>query len=171
MVNVKFAFGFALVPIYNVMCDVLGINGKTGGATAASVAAVDQSRTITVQFLASRNEQLPWKFIPPKPIRVHPGENAKIEYFAENDSGKTMTVQAVPSVTPGLAAKYLKKTECFCFNQQTLANKKTMEMPLLFHLDRDLPSNIHVVTLSYTLFDVTGAANQKQVKNTGKLSG
>ena len=66
-----------------------------------------------------------------------------------------MIVQAIPSVTPGIAAKYLKKTECFCFTQQTLGGHEAMDMPLLFHLDPALPKYIKTVTLSYTLFDVT----------------
>ena len=66
-----------------------------------------------------------------------------------------MVVQAIPSVTPGIAAKYLKKTECFCFTQQTLNGHEAMNMPLLFHLDEALPSNVNTVTLAYALFDVT----------------
>ncbi len=156
VVVAMFGFGYLLVPLYDVLCDALNINGKTGGPVAKSVAPVDQSRTITVQFLATTNGNLPWEFYPlQKSIKIHPGENRKIEYFAKNLSGATMSVQAVPSVTPGLASKYLKKTECFCFNQQTLASKATMEMPMIFHIDRDLPKTIRTVTLSYTLFNVT----------------
>src|SRR3990167_6400689 len=119
-----FMFSYALVPLYNVLCDALGINGKTGNAVNKSVSSPDLSRTITVQFLATRNGNLTkqFQFLPPKQatIKIHPGENEKTAYFAENNSDHVITVQAIPSVTPGLAAKYLKKTVCFCFNQQTL---------------------------------------------------
>ena len=166
-----FGFGYLMVPLYDVLCDALGINGKTGGQVSASVLPIDKSRTITVQFIANNGKNLPWKFYPiNKTVKIHPGENKRIAYFAENISGRTMTVQAIPSVTPGLAANYLKKTECFCFNQQTLKNKESMEMPLIFHLDRDIPKNIRVVTLSYTLFDVTKNAKKSKVKQTGRLS-
>lgn len=90
---------------------------------------------------------------------MHPGEIVKLAFYAENKTDYTMTVQAIPSVTPGIAAKYLKKTECFCFTQQTLNGHEAMNMPLLFHLDTDLPKNVNTVTLSYTLFDVTGRSS------------
>lgn len=166
-----FGFGYALVPLYNVLCDAFGLNGKTGGQVErAVVSAVDRSRTITVQFVSMNNAQLPWKFYPyRKSVEVHPGENTKIAYFAKNESGRTMTVQAIPSVAPGLAAKYLKKTECFCFARQTLATGETMDMPLLFHIDRELPKDVQEITLSYTLFDVTGTKTSVPSEQVGKI--
>jgi len=171
IVVLMFGFGYLMVPFYNVLCNVLGINGKTGSATvAANVSSIDKTRMITVQFIASNNANLPWKFYPLKTtVRVHPGANTKVAFFAENESGKTMTVQAIPSVTPGLAAVYLKKTECFCFAQQTLASKESMDMPLLFHIDRDIPKNINTVTLGYTLFNVTGKKKSVGSKKQGRL--
>lgn len=155
-----FGFGFALVPIYNSLCKVLGINGKTSGQAAVydqAKAQVDKSRTITVEFITTKNTTLPWKFYPRvRKLKMHPGEVKKISFYAENDSNRRMTVQAIPSVTPSIAAKYLKKTECFCFTQQTFESREGMDMPVLFHFDTELPKNIKTVTLSYTLFDVTG---------------
>lgn len=152
-----FGFGYAMVPLYNVMCKSLGINGKTGGKTALAH-DVDISRTITIQFLTTRHEYLPWEFRPRKrTLRVHPGENKLTAFFAKNNTSKTMTVQAIPSVTPGQAAKYLKKTECFCFTRQTMKAGMEMDWPLLFHIDKNLPKNIHTITLSYTLFDLTNS--------------
>lgn len=154
-----FAFGFALVPIYNSLCKSLGINGKTNPeavAYDADKAKVDKKREITVEFVATNNSGVPWAFYPKtRKITVHPGEIAKLAFYAENKTDHPMTVQAIPSVTPGIAAKYLKKTECFCFTRQTLNGHEAMNMPLLFHLDTDLPEKVHTVTLSYTLFDVT----------------
>lgn len=160
-----FGFGFALVPIYDVLCKGLGINGKTGGQESlAAVSAIDYSRTITVQFVATNNERLPWKFYPmQRSIEVHPGQNTRVAYFAQNQTQNNMVVQAIPSVTPSRAAKYLRKTECFCFTQQTLKGHESMEMPLIFHIDRDLPADINTVTLSYTLFDVTGKQQKQSV--------
>lgn len=154
-----FGFGFALVPIYNSLCKTLGINGKTNAQPIAydeSRATVDLSREILVEFVATNNSSIPWSFYPKvNKIRVHPGETARLSFYAENKTNFTMTVQAIPSVTPGLAAKYLKKTECFCFTQQTLNGHEAMDMPLLFHLDPELPADIKTVTLAYTLFDVS----------------
>lgn len=167
-----FGFGYALVPLYNVLCQTLGFNGKTSGMVSTdTVSSVDNTRTITVQFLATKNANLPWKFYPYRTtVEVHPGQNTHIAYFAKNDSDHTMTVQAIPSVAPGPAAKYLKKTECFCFAQQTLASHDTMDMPLIFHLDRDLPKDIHTVTLSYTLFDVTNMKQNVSKEKINKIS-
>lgn len=155
-----FAFGFALVPIYNSLCQTLGINGKTNNKAvvfdAKKIHAVTD-RIVLVEFVATKSSSIPWAFYPQtKKLKVHPGEIAKLAFYAENESNERMTVQAIPSVTPGIAAKYLKKTECFCFTQQTLNGHEAMNMPLLFHLDPDLPADVKTITLSYTLFDVTG---------------
>jgi cytochrome c oxidase assembly protein subunit 11 len=72
-----------------------------------------------------------------------------------------MIGQAIPSVMPLKAAEYFHKTECFCFNQQMLEAGEAVEMPLKFIVDQDLPKDVKTITLSYSLFDVTGrmAAN------------
>ncbi len=149
-----FAFGFALVPIYNVVCKQLGINGKPTTYAVANNQKPDLSRWVTVQFVASTNEYLPWKFYPlVKSVKVHPGQNEQLAFYAKNDSSHTMTVQAIPSITPGQAAKYFLKTECFCFTQQTFKAGESRDMPLIFHIDTNLPQSIHTITLSYTMFD------------------
>jgi len=159
IVFLMFGFGFALVPIYNALCKNLGINGKVNlNLTAAEKKSdhIDQSREIWVEFVATNNSGVPWAFYPKiNRIKVHPGEFARLSFYAENKTNHRMVVQAIPSVTPGIAAKYLKKTECFCFTQQTLNGHEAMDMPLLFHLDEALPSNVNTVTLAYALFDVT----------------
>jgi len=157
-----FAFGFALVPIYNSLCKTLNINGKTNQQAIAydKNTKIDRDREVVVEFVATNNGGVPWEFYPQKTkIKVHPGEIAKLAFYAENKTNNRMTVQAIPSVTPGVAAKYLKKTECFCFTQQTLNGHEAMDMPLLFHLDTDLPANVNTITLAYSLFDVTDRVN------------
>lgn len=150
-----FGFGFALVPMYTLICKKTGINGKTAMySVAASAGEVDASRYITVQFLSTVNANLNWAFYPKTvTIKLHPGENKLIYYYAENKTGKRMTVQAIPSVSPGLAAKYIKKTECFCFIQQTFSAGEHRDMPVLFHIDKEIPKNISTLSLSYTLFN------------------
>ena len=154
-----FGFAFALVPIYNSLCKTLGINGKTNPQAIAyntNQASVATDREVLVEFVATNNSGVPWAFYPKtKKVKVHPGEQVRLAFYAENNTDHKMTVQAIPSVTPGIAAKYLKKTECFCFTQQTLNAHEAMDMPLLFHLDTTLPEDIKTVTLSYTLFDLT----------------
>jgi len=169
IVLAMFGFGFALVPLYNVLCTTLGINGKTNTSSIKNNLIIDKSRVITVQFLANTNANLNWEFKPVvKTITIHPGQSSKIAYYAKNRTNHTMSVQAVPSVTPGLAAKHLKKTECFCFTQQTLKPHQSMAMPMIFHIDPDLPKNIHTVTLSYTLFKAKNKIGNKKPK--GRIS-
>lgn len=165
-----FAFSFALIPLYTVLCKAWGINGKVDDQVAPSSLQVDKKRNITVEFLATTNENLPWDFYSlTKKIVIHPGENVLIDYFAKNNSAVTMTVQAIPSVSPGIAAKYLKKTECFCFTQQTFKAREERKMPVLFHLDVDLPKEIHTVTLSYTLFDTANLGHIKPKQTPGRI--
>lgn len=152
-----FGFGFLLVPLYDVFCDVTGINGKTND-TAASYdgVIVDESRWVTVEFITRTNTGMPWEFsAQTQKIKVHPGEINQIDFYAKNPANRDIVGQAVPSVSPGLAALYLNKTECFCFEQQTLkAGEETM-MPVRFYIDPQLPDDITFFTLSYTLYDVT----------------
>lgn len=167
-----FGFGYALVPVYNVMCKAFGINGKPKNTAEAFDNSVDYSRTVTVQFLATRNSYLPWKFHPLiKSVKIHPGENKKVAFYAQNETDADMIVQAIPSVTPGLAAKHLKKTECFCFTKQIMKGQQGMNWPLLFHIDRDLPKKIKTITLSYTLFDITKTAKNIKTQQTGRIPG
>jgi cytochrome c oxidase assembly protein subunit 11 len=152
-----FAFVFVvMVPLYNVLCDVLGINGKTGGRYEAVEAKVDTARTIKVQFVARNNDGMAWQFEPgDKVLRVHPGELSSTAFVAVNPAISDMVGQAIPSIVPARAAAYFNKTECFCFNQQPLKAGEQAELPLQFVIDQALPEDIHTITLSYTLFDVT----------------
>ena len=156
-----FAFVFVvMVPLYNVLCDALGINGKTSGEAYTAVqAGVDDSREITVQFVTTNNDGMPWEFEPAeRTLRVHPGATNETVFLARNPLPEAMVAQAIPSVSPSRAAEYFHKTECFCFNQQPLDGRSSTEMPLQFIVDRDLPGDIRTITLSYTLFDVTAMA-------------
>jgi cytochrome c oxidase assembly protein subunit 11 len=159
-----FAFCFALVPIYNSLCKTLGINGKIDITVVAKQSNQIQSdRVVEVQFVATNSNGVLWDFHPTiQKIMLHPGEMARLAFYAENKTGHTMTVQAIPSVTPGEAAKFIKKTECFCFTQQTLNGHEAMDMPLLFHLDANLPAKVKTITLAYTLFDVTNRVTAKK---------
>lgn len=158
IVLLMFGFGFALVPLYDVVCKATGINGKMllSPADASLMQKEDLSRTVTVEFTTTMNENLPWEFHPMhKQVTMHPGGAIQTAYFAKNLTNKTMTIQAIPSISPGPAAKHVKKLECFCFTQQTLKGGESAEMPLKFILDPDLPSDINTVSISYTLFDLT----------------
>ena len=151
-----FGFGYALVPIYNVICEVTGLNGKTGRVSIeqAAAAQVDLERTVTVEFVTNVNTLLNWQFAPTVThVQVHPGQVTEVMFTATNRSGFEVTGHAVPSVAPGASARYFNKTECFCFTSQTLAAGETKDMPVRFIVDPALPEHIDVVTLSYTFFE------------------
>lgn len=152
-----FGFGFALVPLYDVFCDITGLNGKTGRIQAAEVDAggIDISRTIEVRFLANTNTGLPWSFEPlVKKMEVHPGQIYEAFYRVRSAVKDKTLGQAIPSVSPGLAAAHFNKTECFCFTQQELAGFESRDMPLRFVVGRELPAKIEQITLSYTFFSL-----------------
>jgi cytochrome c oxidase assembly protein subunit 11 len=150
-----FGFGFALVPLYNVFCDVTGLNGKTGRIEAAEAAAneVDTSRTIEVRFLTSTAAGLPWTFEPlVKKMEIHPGQIYEANFRVHSSSADQTLGQAVPSVSPSPAASHFNKTECFCFTQQSLEGYETRDMPVRFIVDSGIPSGISQITLSYTFY-------------------
>ena len=156
LVVAMFAFGFALVPIYDVMCQAFGINGKTAGAYEGAQ-TVDEARQVRVQFLATNSADMVWEFHPKADeVTVHPGATQEMLFVAFNPTDKPMTAQAIPSVAPSKAAAYFHKTECFCFTQQVLEAGESVEMPVRFFVEKALPADVHKLTLSYTMFDVTG---------------
>jgi len=156
-------FGLALVPFYKKICEVTGISQTRIVTTAeAKNTQVDLTRTVTVQFDATINRQMPWRFAPEqRSIKLHPGEVAQVVYQVTNTTAKTMVGQARPSYGPEIAGKYFNKLECFCFNQQTLAANETRHMPVVFYVGRDLPKDVTTLTLSYTFFDMTAEAASK----------
>ncbi|MCG8433441.1 MAG: cytochrome c oxidase assembly protein [Gammaproteobacteria bacterium] len=155
-----FVFGFLLVPLYDVFCDITGINGKFTDLTADVVTENPRlDREITIEFITSVNSEAPWKFQPAvRKMKVHPGKLYGADFYAENLTDQVLIGQAVPSVAPGRAVKYFQKTECFCFSQQRFSAKEGRQMPVRFIVDPELPENIDTVTLSYTFFAIEEVA-------------
>jgi cytochrome c oxidase assembly protein subunit 11 len=152
-----FGFGFALVPFYEQICAATGINNLFNAGNVVNT-QIDSSRTLTVELDANING-LPWRFAPrERAVRVHPGELVQIAYMVRNDSDRPIVGQAVPSYGPQLAGKYFKKLDCFCFTQQTLAPGEARVMPVLFVIDPAMPAEVSTITLSYTFFELKGAA-------------
>ncbi len=161
---VMFGFGFALVPLYDVFCDITGLNGKTGRIEQeqALTSGVDKDRIVTVEFITSVNEQLQWDFRPVvRKVKVHPGEVGEASFLVINRTDRDMVGQAVPSVVPGKAARHLNKTECFCFTRQPLKAGERKEMPMRFVVDPALPKDVTTLTLSYTFFDTERLTGNK----------
>jgi cytochrome c oxidase assembly protein subunit 11 len=154
-----FGFGYALVPVYRQICEVLGINvltQKDGFVAAPTNSQVDKSRTITVEL--DGNSQGPWRFRPTtRSIDVHPGELATVMYEVVNTQGRAVKAQAIPSYAPQSATPHFMKVECFCFQEQTLAANEARQMPVVFFIDPKLPREVKNITLSYTFFEIGGA--------------
>ena len=167
-----FGFGYALVPLYDIFCDITGLNGRTSDEAAkVEQIEIDDSRWVTVEFVSSLNANLPWEFKPVvSKMKVRPGEPSRVNYYAKNISDKAIVGNAVPSVSPGQAAKYFTKTECFCFTQQELKSGEEKEMPVVFIVDKNIPKRINTVTLSYTFFNspATDKSSDKKLSMANK---
>lgn len=155
-----FGFGYALVPLYNMICEAVGLNSRgIMQVDAASLPSVDATRTVTVEFVTTVNNSAPWEFRPViTRLQLHPGELVTAEFVARNTSDRPAVAQAIPNVAPMDATKHLKKTECFCFEQQKFGPGEEKRMPVRFVLDPELPKFVDTVTLSYTMFDITQTA-------------
>ncbi len=165
--GVLFMFGFSymLVPLYRLVCQQEGINGGSVRAATEVDAGmqVDRSRVIKVTFSTQLHNGIAFRFMPLQhSILIHPGERKLVYFYAENQTGRGITVQAIPSITPVDAARYLKKTECFCFTQQYFYNHEKADMPVYFFIEPSIAKDIKEVTLSYTLFDASGYLKKDQ---------
>jgi cytochrome c oxidase assembly protein subunit 11 len=157
-----FGFAFALVPLYDVFCELTGINGRSASLVTAETNFEQpisvSDRIVTIQFIGKVGNGMPWEFRPTEhQLRVHPGEIYATNFYARNRANQSVTGQAVPSVAPGQAAEHLTKLECFCFTAQQLDAGAEIEMPVRFIVDTDLPEDIHTLTLAYTVYPVGGA--------------
>lgn len=159
---VMFGFGFALVPFYDKICQVTGINNLLRPDSVANT-QVDAKRSVTVQFDANLRADLPWRFAPEQTqLQVHPGQLVQVVYDIENRSTRPIVAQAIPSYGPSRAAEYFSKLECFCFAQQTFQAGEKRRMPVVFLIEPDLPADIHTITLSYSFFEVAGTATAQK---------
>jgi cytochrome c oxidase assembly protein subunit 11 len=156
----SFAFGWALIPLYDVFCRLTGIGNaeaKAGPSTARE--NVDLNREITVEFVADPASVGSFEFRPTSAsMRIHPGKLYDTRFYARNLTSVASVAQAVPSISPGVAAKYFHKTECFCFSPQRFAVGEGRDMPVRFIIDPGLPSTVDKITLAYTFFDTTQSA-------------
>lgn len=156
---VMLGFGYALVPVYRQMCEVLGINNlsqQEGNFVKYDKnTQVDKTRSITVEL--DGNAQGPWRFRPTtRSVQVHPGELTTVMYEVVNTQSRTVQAQAIPSYAPQSATPHFKKVECFCFEQQSMKANEARQMPVVFFIDPKLPSEVKTITLSYTFFEIAG---------------
>ena len=163
-----FGFGYGMVPMYQKICEVTGINQIALADEPPVNSQVDKSRIVTMEFDANVRTGLPWQFKPSQSsLRVHPGELVHVNYEVRNQSTEAMTGQAIASYGPQFAGAYVKKMECFCFKTQVFLPGEVRQMPVTFVLDSDLPRNVNTVTLSYTFFRVEGGQKVERVGTRG----
>ena len=142
-----------------------GLLFVAAGLITAVTQAVDPSRTVTVEFVTTVNGSPQWQFKAEQAsVTVHPGELRTVNFYAKNLQDKTLVAQAVPNIAPSTAASHLRKTECFCFRQQSFKAGEEKHMPVRFMLDPALPPDVDRVTLSYTFFDATALAQGAAAK-------
>lgn len=153
---IMFGFGFLLVPLYDVFCDITGLNGKTATQAVSESAEVDEQRQVIVEFITQQGKGLQGEFTPSvRRIKAQLGAMHQVDFTVTNPSNQDKIMRAIPSVSPGRAASYLRKTECFCFQEQPLTAHGSAVLPMRFYVDKMLPPDIEVFTLSYTLYDIT----------------
>jgi cytochrome c oxidase assembly protein subunit 11 len=156
VVACAFLFGFAMVPLYRIVCEhVLGIKLAAGAVDQSRVSGMveDTSRTVRVLFVTGVNSKLPWSFTPEvASVDVHPGKLTEAWFDATNHGGEGIVGNAVPSIAPGNASSYFNKTECFCFTEQVLKAGESRRMPVRFFVDPQLPREVNELTLSYTFY-------------------
>ncbi len=158
----SFAFGWALVPLYDVFCRAVGIGNAEAKAGPATVKeALDPNREVTIEFVASPASVGSFEFKPKvASLRVHPGKLYETAFYAKNLTSAASVAQAVPSISPSGTAQYFHKTECFCFNPQKFGVGEGRDMPLRFIVDPQLPVTVDRLTLAYTFYDTTESATR-----------
>jgi cytochrome c oxidase assembly protein subunit 11 len=159
-----FAFGWALVPLYGVLCKVAGIgNVQAKEGPAVVHEAVDPNREVTIEFVADPASVGSFEFRPVvASMRVHPGKLYDAEFYARNLTSAASVAQAVPSISPGAAAQYFHKTQCFCFSPQRFQAGEGRNMPVRFIVDQHLPASVDKLTLAYTFYDTTQSAASRK---------
>ncbi len=163
-VVLMFGFGYALVPLYDLFCEITGIGGKPTIAKLqieSDDIAIDTTKEVTIEFTATANNNMPWSIKPViRKTKVHPGEVHVVNYLVENVADRLLVGQAIPSISPMQAGRHLVKLECFCFDNQTLAAGESRQMPVRFYIDSELPNEIKTLTLSYSFFQINKSPSE-----------
>ena len=160
------AFSFLLVPIYDVFCEITGLNGKIEGPSVFSSKNIEEEdkREMLIQFVTHNNESMPWAFKSEiAQLTITTGVQQSVMFVFENKTSEDMVGQVIPSVSPGRGAEYFHKTECFCFEQQKLLAGERTELPVVFIVDPNIPLDIGSLSLGYTLFDITDQLSNNQI--------
>jgi cytochrome c oxidase assembly protein subunit 11 len=149
---------YASIPLYRAFCQATGFDGTVSRAKVAPKATLE--KTVTVRFDANTRD-LPWDFTAEQTAQdVKLGETKLAFFKVVNTSDKPVTARATFNVVPEQAGPYFKKLQCFCFSDQTIGPKQTVEMPVLYFIDPKYADDFETrtkaeVTLSYTFYPAT----------------
>lgn len=151
-----FGFGYAMVPLYEKICEAAGIRNLLNPASVENV-TTDSTRRIRAEFTPGRGAGV--RITPSVEVlpRIHPGETYSVIYNLQNESGKRIVGQAIPAYAPARAERWFKKIQCFCFGQLTLEAGESRMHPVVFTVDPAMPDDIPTIALSYDFFEVEGA--------------
>ena len=143
------------VPLYNLFCRVTGYGGQTN--TSEFLSSTILERDINLKFSADVNDSIDWSFEPPENLEFKVGENILVNYKATNLSDKQTSGTATFNVLPVKVGPYFIKTQCFCFEKQTLNPGESIDMPVVFYVDPLISEDptmedVEEITLSYTFF-------------------
>jgi|TARA_Y100000994_G_scaffold235807_1_gene225822 cytochrome c oxidase assembly protein subunit 11 len=143
------------VPLYNLFCRVTGYGGQTN--TSEFLSSTILERDINLKFSADVNDSIDWSFEPPENLEFKVGENILVNYKATNLSDKQTSGTATFNVLPVKVGPYFIKTQCFCFEKQTLNPGESVDMPVVFYVDPAISEDptmedVEEITLSYTFF-------------------
>ena len=151
MVAGSFAFGFALVPLYDVICEAAGIRVNDAPSRISETAAT--GREVALEFVSIVAPGGEWELTPAtKEMVVQPGRLHEAKFVIRSRATVPVVGQAVPSVAPAYTAKYLQKTECFCFTPQDFGPAQQREFTVRFIVDPDLPPQVDRMTLAYSMY-------------------
>ena len=158
----SFAFGWALIPLYDVLCRAAGIgNAEAKAGKSVVEESVDPNREVTIEFVAEPASVGSFDFRPKvASMRIHPGKLYDAEFYAKNLTNEASVAQAGPSISPTGTAKYFHKTECFCFSPQKFGAGEGRDLPVRFIVDPQLPRTVDKLTLAYTIYDTTQSATR-----------
>ena len=163
MAVAMFGFGFLMVPIYDVFCEITGLGGRTNDSAATMTQEVTVDRAVDLEFVTTVNQSAPWKFRASEDgMTINPGTLYEATFVARNLRDSAMVAQAVPSVAPQQAARHFRKIDCFCFTSQEFAANEERELKVRFIVDPELPEHIDTITLSYTFFETELTASRRQ---------
>lgn len=152
---VMFAFGYAMVPLYEKICEATGLNNLLNPQAQSGDFAPDPNRTVRAEFDTNARGMV--AMTPSHSIaELTPGKTYSVIYTLKNLTDDTLKGQAVPSFSPRRGDRWFKKIQCFCFDQLTMAPREVRQAPVVFVIDPKMPREIETLSLSYTFFQVEG---------------